>query len=206
MSRLLPLTLAGMLAVNGVGQYKLAAYGDEFLAVIRAWRAARGEDVDMLAAEEEQTPATSGGPVGSGGDAVDLAPPLTAGNENDAEDESASSGRKRGDSRRETAALLARGLSLAEVMEARGLKAGSILRHMEELAQEGVSFEPAQFMRPERYDYACNLFKLCADTRLTPVVERSRADEAVTAGHAPVDFDEAHLTRILMASEANKPK
>ena len=92
------------------------------------------------------------------------------------------------------------------MMEARGLKAGSILRHMEELAQAGVSFEPAQFMRPERYAYVCKLFKLCADFRLTPVVERSKIEDAVTAGHAPVDFDEAHLTRILMNSEANKPK
>ncbi len=206
LARLLPLTPAGMLAVNGVGRYKLAAYGEEFLAVLRDWRTARGEDTDKLAADEERALPIPGGPLADEDSAAALAPPLAAGREAGAEAEAVTSGRQRGLSRRETAVLLERGLSLAEIMEARGLKASSILRHMEELADEGVLFKPAQFMPPERYAYVRKLFEICADTRLAPVVERSRTDEAAVAGHAPVDFDEARLTRILMSSEAGKPK
>ena len=223
LARLKPASPARMLLVSGIGQHKLQTYGAEFLAAIAAWRAAQGESAPEGAAAQGVKPFStepiSGGGEPQGDNPLEVpalqtsSPPepslsierLQAKNAIYTDDASAPSGRKRGDSRRITADLLARGLSLAEVMEARGLKAISILRHMEELAAEGLRFEPAQFMRPERYAYICKLFKLCDDPRLTPVVERSKIEDALTAGQPPVDFDEARLARILMSASPDGP-
>ena len=220
MARLMPVTEAGLLGVSGVGRHKLAAYGQEFLAVIGAWREARGEVLAELAAREDslvdgrmaarlaraRRAGVAGGVAGSGdvvedgGAAWDEVADMAF--EADEASAADSRGRRRGDSRRETALLLERGLSLAELVEARGLKISSLLRHMEELAAEGMVFEPAQFMPAARYAYVCELFKRCGEARLTPVVELSRAEAAAGVAQAPVDFDEAHLARILMDSQA----
>ena len=203
-----PVTPAGLLEVSGVGRHKLAVYGEEFLEAIRDFRAAQGEDVVELMQREDKAFAAVNSRPRSQTDPIsrpDTDADTDAESPGGGEDEN-SSGRQRGDSRRETARLLARGLSLAEVMEARGLKAGSILRHMEELVQEeNAWFEPAQFMRLERYDYARRLFNLCEDARLTPVVELSQTENPVNAGQTPLDFDEARLARVLLDSEANRP-
>ena len=210
MARQRPLTPAGLLEVSGVGRHKLATYGEEFLEAIRDFRTAQGEDVTALMQREEQAlvaanPRPRSQPDNTTGPGAGAESPGGVNSDEDGGEAEASSGRQRGDSRRETARLLARGLSIAEVVEARGLKAASILRHMEELVQEeGAVFEPAQFMRLERYDYARQLFRLCEDARLTPVVELSQSENPVNAGQAPLDFDEAHLARVLLNSEANR--
>ena len=111
MSSRQPISEQSMLQVMGVGEYKLQNYGQAFLKVIRQYRLEIG-----LGLEEPPTEAPSRVKW-------EKTPKEHA-------------GPKRGDSARTTRDMLARGMSVREAAQERGLSLVTILDHIKQLAEE----------------------------------------------------------------------
>lgn len=189
MAELLPQTPSQLMQVSGVGQHKRDIYGAPFLAVIESWLDAHPEiapDPAKFPPLEEERPA-----------AKPTAQPA---------DKPASKPSGRGETWRETGRLLDDHLSIEEVAEARGIKATTVLIHMENLAKEGKAFPPEAFMHPERLAYIRSLFERCGSWQLGPAVllSREEANEEQSAKSA-VDFEEARLARLLLRGSLPQP-
>jgi ATP-dependent DNA helicase RecQ len=183
MTHLLPDTPEKLLTITGVGQHKLAAFGEAFLTLIRDHRdknpadAARADGAMREAAAPQ--PAPQRRTRAEGRQAADVSPKLS---------------RETGDTVRETEALLDEGHSIADIAGIRGLKVVTIHSHMEQLVANGKTFPPGRYMAPARLAMFRTLFKAADSWRLAPVVELSKA----TRPPKNATFEEARLARILL--------
>ncbi len=190
MERLLPESPEQMLEVSGVGKHKLAAYGDAFLELLRAWLAEHPEARPQPAAPEK--------PAAPPRRAAEPKPEKTVPRPPRAKTEK--SGPAKGETWQETGRLLDQGLSVEDIAETRGLKLATVYGHMEQLAWEGKKFEAARFMNPARLAYLHGLFSACASWQLTPIVELStREPEGL------VSYEEARMARLLLQCAGIKP-
>lgn len=172
--------------ISGVGQHKLAAYGESFLALIRRWLAEHPE--------EQARKAACAAPDAAG------RPFAKADESRTAEGKTGGGKAAKGASARETGLLLDAGRSLEEAAAERGLALGTVCAHLEQLVREGKRYSPSRFMDPPRLAYFRRLFEASGGWRLQAVVEQSRADaEAGTAPGGPASYEEARLARLFLA-------
>ena len=191
----LPESNRELLDITGIGQHKLAAYGNDVLALVQAWLKEHPEEAERKSRSspppDDLTANLSG--VSSEDDVRGRQPGGSTGK------------RIRGDSLRETARLLDSGLGLAETAAERGLALSTIVSHLERLANGGTHYSPYRFLEPERFERIRMLFAQSGGWTLTPVVERSKeagaaGEDASTTGIAgtPVSYEEARLARIFL--------
>ena len=200
MAEFLPDNDERLLHINGVGQRKLEAYGQAFLAIIRGWLAehpelqprgtfASGGDSGESSGGAKSRAGNSAGKAGRKGSRTKRDDDAEDGGE-DAEKKAST---ERGDSARETGELLARGMNLEQAAEARGLKTSTVLSHMATLAEAGERFSVSRFMEPVRLNDIKKLFYQSGGWRLGPVVELSQSRL-----ESPLSYEEARLGRLLI--------
>ncbi len=193
MVRLLPQSPREMLAISGVGKFKMDAYGWNF--------------IEIIAERIRSDPATAARAAALQGQAAFRpdAPPDIVGErrlkDGDAEAKAAvEPGRKtrcRGDSALATAGLLEQGLDIQAVAAARGLAPSTILGHMEVLARQGRCFSPKRFISAAKLVEARELFLAAGAWNLRPVVEASRARHGEESPDA-LSFEDARLARLFL--------
>ncbi|MCD8140269.1 MAG: DNA helicase RecQ [Planctomycetaceae bacterium] len=187
MASLKPLDGNAMLAVSGVGQHKLSAYGETFLAIIRRYVGApepQGGPAVKKAAAPARAPAAAAGRSVSAPLPAPL-PPVPRG------DDVVLSGTEAA-----TLECLQRGLGIDDAARERGVRPETIVNHLEKIIAMGERFQPSQFMEPDRLEMIAGLFQQSGGQLLRPVVESS--NEAVT-------YLEARVARALLAQQADAP-
>ena len=190
MTLVLPDTAEKLLTITGVGEHKLATFGEAFLTLIRDYRKAHPEDAARAdnAVREALAP--------------QIAPPKQRQSRARAERSQTASpspkpARETGDTIRETETLLDEGHSIADVAGIRGLKIITIHSHMEHLVAGGKTFQPERFMAPARLAMFRTLFTAANSWRLAPVVELSKT----TRPPMNATFEETRLARILLGGK-----
>ena len=163
-----PIHSRDMLAVSGVGPTKLDKYGEAFMAVIREYVGSM-----TLAAGEN----ASGRPVNGGASVASTRRP--AGD---------ASVRELGDTHQLTRRLLQQGFTVAEIVEQRGLSQGTVMAHIERIAQGDTTVDLSALLpsteRTERIEEA---LRATGYERLAPAKELLGADYS---------YDEIRLVRL----------
>ena len=171
MARRVPRTTAEFARVSGVGRAKLEDLGTPFLECINAYAREHGLPATTESLNLPAEPAS--GPV--------VAKSATRGVS---------------ESYRETGRLISEGASLEEVAEARGLKATTIIGHLERLVEEGVAVEWAHLlptaMRRLEIDAA---FEIVGDALLRPVFDELGGQ---------FSYEEIRLTRLARRNAARE--
>ncbi len=178
-----------LLAINGVGQRKLAVYGEDMLRVISDYLSAEPEDApaEAVASGRELLRARVLNPVanstsGTARDACSSAAKLSVA-------ESALMASMPGGAEgngftpdlsetvRETARHLAAGLDLQSIAAERGLKASTIITHLEALFEAGEEVDMAHLLGPERLEQYRAAFDAIGGWMLRPALEWLQAKE-----------------------------
>lgn len=167
MARVLPRSHDEMLLVSGVGMHKLKVYGDVFLAEIARYLDEHPED---------DRPRRAAAPAISAKAAPARPAPVMEKEEP-------------GDTALLTWNLLSEGMSIPEAASRRNLKAETIVSHMEKLAKMGYSFNPDQFLEPERLDMIKKLFAASGSIYTKPVIDASNGE---------VTYLEARVARLFL--------
>ncbi len=94
--------------------------------------------------------------------------------------------RKKGESMRETLALIHAGKSLAEISKARDVTVATIAAHIEALLIEGADIDLTRYMDAGKIERVQALFETLQTDRLGPLVEASQGD---------VNYEEARMVR-----------
>ncbi|MCY4625261.1 MAG: RQC domain-containing protein, partial [Chloroflexi bacterium] len=137
-----PVTAEAFARVPGVGQAKLAAYGEAFTDAVRRYV----EEHGIAAADEASAPTLFGGPARANG--------------------------QRRSTRDNTRELLARGLSVEAIAKERGISAKTVLGHIESLDRAGEALEVGHLApTPERMRRIEEAFGVCGSAFLRPVWE-----------------------------------
>ena len=163
-----PIHSRDMLAVSGVGPTKLDKYGEAFMAVIREYVGS----IPLTAGEN-----ASGRPVNGGASVASTRRP--AGD---------ASVRELGDTHQLTRRLLQQGLTVAEIVAQRGLSQGTVMAHIERIAQGDTTVDLSALLpsteRTERIEEA---LRATGYERLAPAKELLGADYS---------YDEIRLVRL----------
>ena len=162
------------LDIHGVGRVKAEQYGDTFLEAIQRYAAENGVQRKESAAPEQR------GPV-DGSEAGQPAGP----------------GRPRGATYDETRRLLSQELSVAQIAAQRGLSEGTVIGHIERMADGGTAMVLEHAMPgAERMGQIEEAFNVCGSAFLRPVWEF--LGDRFT-------YDELRLARVYLRQEGRLP-
>ncbi len=149
MAAAMPRSKEEFLDIHGVGRVKAEEYGDTFLEAIQRYVAENGVQRKESAAPAQRGPVDgpeAGQPEGPG--------------------------RPRGATYDETRRLLSQGLYVAQIAARRGLSEGTVIGHIERMAEEGTAMD-LEHARPgvERLGQIEEAFDVCGSAFLRPVWE-----------------------------------
>lgn len=173
MARTYPGSQKELLEVPGIGQHKLAAFGDAVLAEIAGYLAENPKERPQPRTRRDSEDA--GAPVKRATSGQDAPRPEST----------------RAATEQETLRLLSTGMGIEEVAARRGLGPETIVTHMEKLRAAGVCFPADRFMTPDRLEMIAALFRANGSTRLKPLVEASNGE---------IGYLEARLARLFLDS------
>jgi ATP-dependent DNA helicase RecQ len=171
MSRRMPTTLSAMSRVHGVGDTKLALYGQEFTEEIALWRSATGKSPTSRDGGHDGGDANH---RGSDGDAVAPRPRRLRGAAGAAQ---------------RTGHFLAQGLTPAEVAQRQGLTETTIVTHMETLIAQGHEVDIRPLVSADDQADLERLFTELGTISLTRIIQAS--NERYT-------YPQARLVRAVM--------
>ena len=144
MAAAIPRTKEEFLDIHGVGRVKAEEYGDTFLEAIQRYAAENG-------VKRKESAAAARGPV----DRPEGGP-----------------GRPRGATYDETRRLLSQGLSVDQIAARRGLSMGTVIGHIERVADKGTALDLEHTVPGvERLGQIEEAFKSCGSAFLRPVWE-----------------------------------
>jgi RecQ family ATP-dependent DNA helicase len=164
-----PRTREQFAGIFGVGARKLEQFGDRFIELLNAETTEAGETGEKVV--------TSAPPSVPAKRSYSLTQPETAGS-----------------SARVTKELVENGATLEEICEARGLRPGTVISHLEELIDRGERLDLSRFANdlPD-LEAIREAFKQAATDRLKPVLEI--LGESVT-------YDQLRLARLIIGQES----
>jgi ATP-dependent DNA helicase RecQ len=150
LARQRPHSLATFAAIPGVGSRKLEAFGDRFVAAIRAYCEEHGIEEEGDGGQEARRTVT----------------PRAV--ERRARERS---GRMKEPTDATTLQLQRQGLSIEEIAQARHLTIGTVVSHLCQAMEEGEPVAVEELMPPERYRLIAEAFSRLGDGALKPVKE-----------------------------------
>lgn len=228
-----------LLAVNGVGQRKLAVYGADMLRVIGDYLSAESENLspEQVKAAREllrarmpgSAPLSARGArlnVMEAGGTVAVRSATSAGVGHSAETgqrDAPGDAPALSETVRETARHLAAGMDVQGIAAERGLKAATIINHLEALVEAGEDVDAGHLLAPERLERYRAAFEEGGGWMLRPALEwlqsKEQADENPAAAEAGVavpaekngmpgfsneDYEEARLARFVLQCVARE--
>ncbi len=175
MAAAIPSTKGEFLDIHGVGRVKAEEYGDTFLEAIQRYAAENGVQRKESAAPAQRGPVDRSEAGQSGGP-----------------------GRTRGATYDETRRLLSQGLSVDQIAAHRGLSQGTVIGHIERMADEGTTLDLEHTMPGvERLGQIEEAFDVCGSAFLRPVWEF--LGDRFT-------YDELRLARVYLRQQGRLPE
>ena len=176
MAQVYPQRLEDFARLRGVGAIKIQEYGPQFIDVITAYVSANGVQ-EGLASPAAPAPASAGREARAGRE--ERSPRSSPTYET-------------------TRALLASGLSVADIARERGLEETTVVGHLEQLAAQGVALDLSRLMpADEQLREIEQAFHTCGDAFLRPVREYLEAR---------FTYNDLRLARLYLRQEGRIPQ